>query len=145
MQKTIRKKVYDTETAELIQTFISGAFGDPSGYEERLYRNPEGFSSSTGWAAKPRLPEGNHQAGFPPPMRKSGGRAQRIKEPDGEGRPVLFARYFVSMLLKPSPKTSSVETTMRKASGSVSCTMVRSWYTSDRRTAQSNTRLSVPV
>lgn len=43
MQKTIRKKVYDTETAALIQTFISGAFGDPSGYEERLYRNPEGF------------------------------------------------------------------------------------------------------
>lgn len=43
MQKTTRKKVYDTETAELIQTSVSGVFGDPAGYEERLYRNPEGF------------------------------------------------------------------------------------------------------
>lgn len=43
MQKIIRKKVYDTETATLLETYISGEFGDPAGFEERLYRNPEGF------------------------------------------------------------------------------------------------------
>ena len=52
---------------------------------------------------------------------------------------------FCSMRLKPSPSTSSVDTTMRKASGSQSCTRVRSWYISERRTAQSSTRLSSPV
>ena len=52
---------------------------------------------------------------------------------------------FCSMRLKPSPSTSSVDTTMRKALGSQSCTRVRSWYISERRTAQSSTRLSSPV
>ncbi len=43
MQKTIRGKVYDTENAEWIAGKAEGMYGDPNGYEERLYRNPEGF------------------------------------------------------------------------------------------------------
>lgn len=43
MQKTIRNKVYDTETATLIASHTDGVFGDPAGYEERLYCNPDGF------------------------------------------------------------------------------------------------------
>lgn len=43
MQKTIRKKVYDTEAATHLETFISGRFGDPAGFEERLYRTSEGL------------------------------------------------------------------------------------------------------
>lgn len=42
MQKTIRKKVYDTETATLIKKYIVGQLGDPAGYEEDLYQTPEG-------------------------------------------------------------------------------------------------------
>lgn len=43
MQKIICKKLYDTEAAELIKKVTVGAFGDPAGYEESLYRMPEGF------------------------------------------------------------------------------------------------------
>lgn len=43
MQKMIRKKMADTETATLLETYISGVFGDPAGFEERLYRSEEGF------------------------------------------------------------------------------------------------------
>ena len=43
MQKTIRGKVYDTETAELVAAHSVGDYGDPAGYEEKLYRSPEGF------------------------------------------------------------------------------------------------------
>ena len=43
MQKTIYKKLYDTRTATLIKKFTSGAFGDPRGYEETLYRTEDGF------------------------------------------------------------------------------------------------------
>ena len=43
MQKIICKKLYDTETAELIKKVTSGEFGDPNGYEESLYRTPEGI------------------------------------------------------------------------------------------------------
>lgn len=43
MQRTIRGKVYDTETADLLTARTSGSYGDPAGYEERLYRTPEGF------------------------------------------------------------------------------------------------------
>lgn len=42
MQKIIRKKVYDTETATQIAQNICGCFGDPTGYEEILYQAPEG-------------------------------------------------------------------------------------------------------
>ena len=43
MQKTICKKLYDTETATMIQKYTVGAFGDPTGYEETLFQTPEGL------------------------------------------------------------------------------------------------------
>ena len=42
MKKIICKVEYDTETAELIDKKASGYFGDPKGYEERLYKTPDG-------------------------------------------------------------------------------------------------------
>ncbi len=42
MQKIICKKLYDTEAAELIKKVTSGVYGDPAGYEESLYRMPDG-------------------------------------------------------------------------------------------------------
>ena len=42
MQKIIRKKVYDTETATVVAQVSCGTFGDPAGYEEILYQAPEG-------------------------------------------------------------------------------------------------------
>ncbi len=43
MQKTLANKLYDTETAELIHSRTVGAFGDPAGYEETLYRTADGY------------------------------------------------------------------------------------------------------
>lgn len=43
MKKIICKKEYDTETAELIKTYTNGNYGDPAGYEERLYKTPAGL------------------------------------------------------------------------------------------------------
>ena len=43
MQKIIRKKLYDTETAALIATAAHSFYGDPAGYEERLYQTPDGY------------------------------------------------------------------------------------------------------
>ena len=43
MQRTICKRLYDTETATLIKAHSEGNFGDPAGFEERLYRTPEGY------------------------------------------------------------------------------------------------------
>ena len=43
MQKMIRGRLYDTETAELVGKTASGCYGDPTGYEERLYRTPDGY------------------------------------------------------------------------------------------------------
>ena len=43
MIKVICRKEYNTETAELIKKFTVGYYGDPSGYEEILYRTREGF------------------------------------------------------------------------------------------------------
>ena len=42
MKKTICKVVYDTDVSELIQKKAFGAFGEQNGYEERLYKTPEG-------------------------------------------------------------------------------------------------------
>lgn len=42
MKKIICKVEYDTETAELIRKKVSGEFGDPKGYEEILFRTPDG-------------------------------------------------------------------------------------------------------
>ena len=43
MEKIIRKNVYNTETAELVASRAFSYYGDPAGYEERLYLTPEGF------------------------------------------------------------------------------------------------------
>ena len=42
MKKTICKVEYDTETSELIQKKVFSFFGDPKGYEETLYKTPDG-------------------------------------------------------------------------------------------------------
>lgn len=43
MQKTICKRLYDTETATLIKKYTYSYFGDPAGYEELLLQTPEGL------------------------------------------------------------------------------------------------------
>ena len=43
MKKMICKKVYDTETAELIKKQTVGQFGEPAGYEESLYKTADGY------------------------------------------------------------------------------------------------------
>ena len=42
MKKIICKVEYDTETSELIKKNAVGAFGDPAGYEESLYKTADG-------------------------------------------------------------------------------------------------------
>ena len=44
MQKTICKKVYDTETATLIKKVTVGFYGDPAGYEESLYQTESKYA-----------------------------------------------------------------------------------------------------
>lgn len=55
MRKIICKKVYDTDEAELICKYTSGNFGDDNGYEEDLYRMPDGayFTYGKGGAGSP--------------------------------------------------------------------------------------------
>lgn len=43
MKKTINRKVYNTDTAELIAGVNVGTFGDPAGYEEALYKTKKGL------------------------------------------------------------------------------------------------------
>ncbi len=59
MQKVIRKKVYDTETATVIARNVVGQYGDPEGYEEILYQAPEGhyFLFGRGGDASPYATE----------------------------------------------------------------------------------------
>ena len=42
MKKVICKVEYDTTTAELVKKKTFGAFGDPAGYEESLYKTADG-------------------------------------------------------------------------------------------------------
>ncbi len=42
MKKIICSIEYDTETSELVARRAVGAFGDPAGYEERLYKTDGG-------------------------------------------------------------------------------------------------------
>ena len=42
MKKIICKVEYNTETAEMVEQHTSGFFGDPAGYEETLYKTPDG-------------------------------------------------------------------------------------------------------
>ena len=41
MKKTISKRVYDTDNAELVTKTTFGLFGDPKGYEETLYKTAD--------------------------------------------------------------------------------------------------------
>ena len=43
MKKIICKREYDTETAEFIKKYTYSYFGDPAGFEEVLFRTPEGL------------------------------------------------------------------------------------------------------
>ena len=43
MEKVIRKHLYSTEKATLLATNYVGSWGDPCGYEERLYKTEDGF------------------------------------------------------------------------------------------------------
>mgnify|MGYP007070322007 CR=1 FL=1 len=42
MKKTIANVEYDTEASELVYKVTSGNIGDPTGFEESLYRTAEG-------------------------------------------------------------------------------------------------------
>ena len=42
MKKTICKVDYDTESAELVGKVTAGSIGDPTGYEECLFKTPDG-------------------------------------------------------------------------------------------------------
>ena len=42
MKKVIANKIYDTEASSLIKKRTYGEYGSPDGYEESLYRTPEG-------------------------------------------------------------------------------------------------------
>lgn len=42
MRKIINKKTYNTDTAIKVKHNTYGAFGDPAGYEEILYRTAKG-------------------------------------------------------------------------------------------------------
>lgn len=59
MKKIICKCEYDTETATEVSRVASGTFGDPAGYEEVLYRTPEGkmFLYGKGGEASPYAEE----------------------------------------------------------------------------------------
>ncbi len=43
MQKTLCKRLYDTDASELILRRSFGFFGSPDGYEESLYRTQDGY------------------------------------------------------------------------------------------------------
>ena len=60
MKKVICKKEYDTETSVIVKKLTSGEFGDPKGYEETLYRMPDGayFVYTNGGAESPYTEEG---------------------------------------------------------------------------------------
>jgi hypothetical protein len=42
LKKKILNATYDTEKAVLLHTNTFGAFGEPNGFEERLYKTPTG-------------------------------------------------------------------------------------------------------
>lgn len=59
MKKVICKVEYDTENSELIKKSVSGVFGEPSGYEESLYKTADGkfFLYVNGGAESPYTEE----------------------------------------------------------------------------------------
>lgn len=42
MKKIVCKVEYDTEKSEIIAKFTNGEIGDPTGYEETLYKTEDG-------------------------------------------------------------------------------------------------------
>lgn len=42
MQRIVKNKVLDTDTAKIVKKVTSGVFGDPKGYEETLYITEDG-------------------------------------------------------------------------------------------------------
>ena len=60
MKKIICKVEYDTEASELIAKRTNGEFGDPAGYEERLYKTEGGkfFLYTVGGAESKYAEEG---------------------------------------------------------------------------------------
>lgn len=59
MKKIVCKVEYDTEVAELVAKKAVGSWGDPAGYEECLYRMPDGklFFYYNGGAESPYAEE----------------------------------------------------------------------------------------
>ncbi len=55
MQKTVKGKVYDTETMEIVKKVTHGEYGDPAGYEEILFVGSDGalFLYANGGEASP--------------------------------------------------------------------------------------------
>ena len=55
MKQKIGVKVYDSDNAEFVRAFTHGEWGDPAGYEERLYRTEDGcyFLLCRGGATSP--------------------------------------------------------------------------------------------
>lgn len=43
MQKTICKRVYDTDASTVVKKVCVGTFGDAAGYEETLYMTADGL------------------------------------------------------------------------------------------------------
>ena len=59
MKKEICGKIYDTETASIVARRSFGAFGESTGYEEILYKMPDGsfFLYGTGGKDSPYAKE----------------------------------------------------------------------------------------
>jgi len=59
MKKIICSVEYDTEASELVARHAVGSFGDPAGYEERLYKTEGGkyFLYTVGGAQSPYAEE----------------------------------------------------------------------------------------
>lgn len=55
MEKTIRKRTYDTDRSVLVGSYVVSFYGDPAGYEERLYQTEDGlfFLYGAGGEASP--------------------------------------------------------------------------------------------
>lgn len=55
MVKKTKTKVFDTETATVVQKVTHGVWGDPKGYETTLYKTPDGdyFIYTYGGAESP--------------------------------------------------------------------------------------------
>ncbi len=59
MKKIICKVEYDTEVSEIVFKNTNGEMGDPAGYEETLYKTPDGkfFLYTNGGAESPYTSE----------------------------------------------------------------------------------------